>query len=92
MRHTVTPPEVIPALLEGSEDVEILQLRKSQQSRRGNDIHTKDLSEALHIQIEWVLQCELSGREVRFHSSGIVNHVYILWWPACSNIGENTLL
>ena len=52
------PPVMRPLVLQCCECIEILQLSKSEESGRGDNIDTQDLGQAVMVEIERVLKGE----------------------------------
>ena len=80
---------LFPSTLQGSVEVEVLQLRKGKESGRVNDVHAKQVKRC-HIEEEWVLQGEIM-LSVRRERARILYYKNVGWWPAGSDITAHTL-
>ncbi len=54
----MSPPVMRPVVLQCGVNVKILQLSKSEESGRGNDIDTKNFGQAVMIKVERILKSE----------------------------------
>ena len=86
----MAPEIIVPSILEGSEDVEVLKLGEGEEGRCDDDVNTKQF-EARMVEEERILDGE-EAVLVRMHGAGVFDDIDILWRPAGCDIREDALL
>ena len=87
----MSPPVIRPIILQCRECIKVLELRKSEESGRGDDIDTKYLGQAVMVEIERVLESE-KVMVIRMHDSCVLNHINVFRRPSCGDIRYDSLL
>ena len=82
---------MVPFLVQGGVDVEVLQLRKGEEGRCGNYMNAKGFCKAVVVDVEWILECE-KAVTVRMHGACIFDDVYVVRRPTSCDVGNDNLL